>query len=232
MEKYWNERAEEDPFHYVDNREKLGSPNEESFWAGGEQVVQQLFEDLGVALAGDEDVVEIGCGIGRLTRALARRARSVQAVDVSEVMIEKAREYNPQLANVRWIHGDGATLAPLADESCDACVSFVVFQHLPDPNLTYGYVREIGRVLRSGGWAAFQVSNDPTVHRPPSGLARVRGWGRAILGRGPRIRNSAWRGSAIDLTELKQAAGDSGLDVEQIKDPGTLFCFVLARKPL
>jgi SAM-dependent methyltransferase len=230
MERYWDERAQEDPFHYVDNREQLGSPNQEAFWAGGEQVVEQLFEDLGVSLNGDEDVVEIGCGIGRLTRALAHRARSVQALDVSQVMLEHARSYNPALGNVHWIHCDGTTLAPLPDGSFDACVSFVVFQHLPDPNLTYGYVREMGRVLRPGGWAAFQVSNDPTIHLPPTGFARLRAWGRGVLKRGPRTHNAAWRGSAVDLTEVERAAGDGGLEVQRVKDPGSLFCFVLARR--
>jgi SAM-dependent methyltransferase len=145
-------------------------------------------------------------------------------------MLERARQYNPELENVDWIHGDGASLAPLSDQSVDACVSFVVFQHIPDPNLTYGYVREIGRVLRPGGWAAFQVSNDPTLHQRPSGLARLRELRKAILGIGPRTQNAAWRGSAVDLGELERAANDGGLEVEQVKNPGTLFCLVLARR--
>jgi SAM-dependent methyltransferase len=230
MERYWNERAQEDPFHYVDNREELGAPDQAAFWAGGEQVVDQLLHDLGVGLGGSEDVIEIGCGIGRLTRALAHRASSVQALDVSEEMLVHARNYNPELHNVNWIHGDGTTLAPLPDAGADACISFVVFQHLPDPELTYGYVREMGRVLRPGGWAGFQVSNDPSIHVRPTGIARLRETTRAILRRGPRTQHEAWRGSAVELSELKRAAQESGLEIERIKDPGTLFCFVLARR--
>lgn len=230
MEQYWNERAQEDPFHYVDNREVLGAPNQESFWAAGEQVIDQLFEDLDISLRGDEKVLELGCGIGRLTRAIAHRVASVDALDVSEVMLSHAREYNPELQNVQWIHCDGATLAPLADASFDAFISFVVFQHLPDPNLTYGYIREIGRVLRPGGWAAFQVSNDPKIHARPTGLARVRASVRRVLKIGPRTEHEAWRGSAVDLSELELAANRGGLQVERIENPGTLFCFVLARR--
>ena len=230
MERYWNRRAQEDPFYYVDNREKLGAPDQERFWKAGEQVVDQLFSDLGVSLRGDEDVVEIGCGIGRLTRALAHRAKSVHAFDVSDVMLQHARRYNPELHNVDWIHGDGTSLAPLSGESCDACVSFVVFQHLPNAELTYGYVREMGRVLRPGGWAGFQVSNAPNNHVRPTGLNRIRELKRAITRTGPRTQSAAWRGSAVDLTELDRAAKDAGLKVEQIKGEGSLFCFVLARK--
>jgi SAM-dependent methyltransferase len=230
MERYWDRRAREDPFHYVDNRGPLCSPDTESFWRGGEQVVDSLLGDLGVSLVGDEDVVEIGCGIGRLTRVLARRARTVQALDVSDVMLMHAETYNPELDNVQWLHCDGRTLAPLADASIDACVSFVVFQHLPDPAFTYGYVREMGRVLRPGGWAAFQVSNDPEVHRAPSGLDRIRELKRALTRTGPRTRNAAWRGSAVKIDELRRAGADGGLDVERVVNEGSLFCFVLARR--
>lgn len=230
MQRYWDERAQEDPFHYVDSREVLGSPNEEAFWAGGEEVVQHILHDLDVSLTGSEDVLEIGCGIGRLTRALAGQARSVTALDVSEVMLTHAQKYNPGLENVRWMHGDGTTLAPLPDRSFDVCFSFVVFQHLPDPNLTYGYVREIGRVLRPGAWAAFQVSNDPTVHERPSGLGRLRELRRGVLRTGPRTNNAAWRGSAVDLDELRRAAADGGLELEQVQNAGSLFCLVLGRR--
>lgn len=230
MQRYWDERAREDPFYYVDSRAALGAPNEEAFWAGGEEVVEILFQELGISLAGSEDVLEIGCGIGRLTRALAHRARSVAALDVSQVMLEHARKLNPELANVRWIHGDGTSLAQLPDRSFDACISFVVFQHLPDPHLTYGYVREIGRVLRPGGWAAFQVSNQPSLHKRPTGAARLLGFKRAILNQGARTQNAAWRGSAVDLTELERSANDGGLDLDQVKNPGSQFCLVLARR--
>ena len=230
MERYWDARAGEDPFHYVDNREELGASNQEAFWAAGEEVIDQMFRDLGISLRGDEAVVEIGCGIGRLTRALAHRSKSVHALDVSEVMLGHARDYNPQLHNVRWIHGDGTSLAPLPDASFDACISFVVFQHLPNPDLTYGYVREIGRVLRAGGWAAFQVSNDPKTHERPKGLVRAREFVRRIRRIGPRTQHEAWRGSAVELERLKRAASEGGMQVEQIKNPGSVFCFVLARR--
>lgn len=68
-------------------------------------------------------------------------------------MLELAREHNPALDAVEWIHGDGTSLEPLADASADACFSQVVFQHIPDPEITLGYVAEMGRVLRPGGSA-------------------------------------------------------------------------------
>src|SRR5205085_3060016 len=66
----------------------------------GTQVVDEISELLGVELVPSDRVVEIGCGVGRLTRELAGRTTHVDALDVSEEMLDLAREYNPELANV------------------------------------------------------------------------------------------------------------------------------------
>jgi SAM-dependent methyltransferase len=229
MRRFWDRAADEDAFFFVDNRLDYGRPDLERFWAVGERELQELLDAVAAPSPGpDDDVVEIGCGVGRLTRALAKRARTVRALDISERMLALAREHNPDLGNVEWVHGDGASLAGVEDASADACVSHVVFQHIPDPAVTLAYVREIGRVLRPGGWAAFQLSNDPSVHRPRGGF-RVRA--RALLGRGPRGQgNPAWLGSAVDLEDLRQAADTGGLALERVVGEGTQYCCVLARR--
>jgi SAM-dependent methyltransferase len=145
-------------------------------------------------------------------------------------MIDRARMHHAGLDNIRWIVGDGFGLAAIPDASVDACVSHVVFQHIPDPEITLGYVRDMGRVLRSGGWSAFQVSNDPSIHRTGP---RSRGRLAALLGRRerrPRGQDDpAWIGSAVDIGELRRAAADSGLEIERVVGEGTQFCAVLAR---
>jgi SAM-dependent methyltransferase len=173
-------------------------------------------------------VVEIGCGVGRLTRVLAAGAASVRALDVSPRMIELARELNPALANVEWIVGDGESLDGIDTASAGVCVSHVVFQHIAEPAVTLGYVHEIGRVLRPGGWAVFQVSNDPALHRARRPLPdRL----RAMAGLGPRGQDHPdWRGSAVDLDAVAAAAHDGGTDLERVSGQGTQWCVVLVRK--
>jgi SAM-dependent methyltransferase len=225
MRRFWDERAREDAFFFVDDRLAYRNPDLERFWRGGEEALDALLGACGLALAPTDDAVEIGCGLGRMTRAIAGNARTVRALDVSREMLDRAQELNPALANVTWLHGDGTSLAPIATASADACVSHVVFQHVPDPQVTLGYVREIGRVLRPGGWAAFQVSNDPSVHQPRGARRRL------PLRRAPRGReHPAWLGSAVDLDELAATAGDAGMDIEQLSGQGTQFCIVGARR--
>jgi SAM-dependent methyltransferase len=228
---FWDARAEEDAFFFVDNRLDYRKPDLDRFWRGGEEDLDKLLAALGVAVRSDDSVVEIGCGVGRLTRVLAARAADVRALDVSQRMLDVAQEHNGGLANVTWLLGDGASLTGVDAASADACVSHVVFQHVPDPEITLSYVREMGRVLRPGGWAAFQISNDPAIHRPRRGVARLRDAVKALVGRAPRGQaNPAWRGSAVELGALRAAAADGGMEVERVEGEGTQYCLVLARR--
>lgn len=231
IRRFWDERAEEDAFFFVDNRLEYGAPDLERFWQDGEHDLRLLLEVVGARVQPGDAVVDIGCGVGRLTRPLAQRAATVRALDVSPRMLDLAHEHNPELGNVAWLLGDGHSLGPVESASADACVSHVVFQHIADPAVTLGYVREIGRVLRPGGWAAFQLSNDPTPHRPAGRLKRLATDLRSRLGRGPGGQSDPnWRGSYTDLDELEAAAREAGLAAERIEGRGTQFCVVLLRK--
>lgn len=227
MRRFWNERAREDAFYFVDTRQRYRRPNRERFWAADE-LVDFILVQLDLELCSDETVLEIGCGIGRITRCLAARAHDVIALDVSDEMLSRARALNPGLDNVRWLQGDGTTLADVEPESVDACMSVVVLQHVPDAEITLGYVRELGRVLRRGGWAALQVSNDPSIHRPRDRLAHR---ALALVGLGPRgRRHPAWLGSYVELSAIAAAAADSGTQIERVWGEGTQYCLVLLRR--
>ena len=230
MREFWDARSREDAYFFVDDTLAYGDPNVERFWRGGEQVVDTLSDMLGFAVGAEEDVVDLGCGLGRLTRVLAARARHVDAFDVSGEMLRRAQELNPQLGNVDWHHGDGLSLRPLGDDSVDGVFSWVVFQHIPDPEITLGYIREMARVLRPGGWAAFGISDDPSIHaerplRERAGMAV-----RALVGRGPKGQAAAeWRGSSPGLERVRATAHEAGLTVERAEGTGTQFCCVLLR---
>lgn len=227
---FWDRRAEDDAFFFVDDRLTYGDPDLERFWAGGEKDLDTLLGCVDASLAASDRVVEIGCGVGRLTRVIASRCESVEALDVSERMLALAQEHNPEATNVRWVLGDGTSLHGVASGSADAVISHVVFQHIPDPAVTLGYVREIGRVLRPGGWAAFQVSNDPKVHRISRG-ERVRARLLALVGReGSTHTHPNWLGSHVELPDLESAAADGSMRIERVFGEGTLFCVVRTRR--
>ena len=229
MATFWDERARENAAYFVDNSLDYRHTDLEHFWADGPRTVDDVLATVDApAIRPEDDVVEIGCGIGRLTRPLSERARTVRALDISGEMLARASAANAHLANVEWVHGDGTSLAGIADASADVVFSHVVFQHVPSPDITLGYVREMGRVLRPGGWAAFQISNDASIHR--SGDRGLRAWLAARLRLAPGGQDHpAWLGSAVELPDLEAAAHDGGLEVERISGAGTQFCFVLLR---
>jgi ubiquinone/menaquinone biosynthesis C-methylase UbiE len=234
MRVFWDRRAREDAFHFVDSRVPYRRADLERFWRQGEKDLATLLEIAGVEVTPGTRVLEIGCGVGRLTRGLATRAGEVIALDVSAEMLALAREHNRELRNVEWALGDGTTLAGVADASVDGCLSHVVFQHIPDPGVTLGYVSEMGRVLRPGGWAAFQVSNDPRVHRASahgSVAGRLGRRVRAAVGRAPRgVDDPAWLGSAVDLDDVRAVADRAGLTIENVFGAGSQFCVIRARR--
>jgi SAM-dependent methyltransferase len=155
----------------------------------------------------------------------------VVGIDVSQEMIARARQLNGDLDNVSWVHGNGLDLQPLEDASVDLVVSLVVFQHIPDPNITLGYIRDIGRVLRPGGRAAIHVSNDPTVHRVPGDGLGVRERIMRLAGRSPRGReHSAWLGSAVELDQVASTAEAAGMTVAHVVGAGTQYCGLLLRR--
>jgi SAM-dependent methyltransferase len=229
MERFWDARAREDPFYFVDSRLTYHATDEEAFWAGGEAALTALLGGLGVNIPPGRVILDIGCGVGRLTRPLAQGAARVLALDVSGEMLARARQLNADLDNVEWLHGDGESLRPIPDGSVDVCISHVVFRHIPDPAITLGYIGEMGRVLRPGGFAAFELSNDPRAHRHQgvgmrSRLAR-------LLRRAPRGQDhAAWLGTWVDLDDIGNAASEAGMKVEQVAGAGTEFCGVVLRR--
>ncbi len=223
---FWDERAREDAYYFVDNRLDYRAPDVDRFWAGGEDALRGLFAVAGASIKEGDVVVDVGCGLGRLTRAAAAAGARVLALDVSEEMLTRAKALNDHLAGVDWLLGDGSTLHPIGDSEVDACISLVVFQHIPDPQITLGYIREMGRVLRPGGWAAFQLSTNPEIHRRnQSRWDRL----RALLGRAPRGQwNPAWFGSGVEVAALTATIEEAGMRLETLDSPGSQYCTVLA----
>jgi len=93
-----------------------------------------------------DDILDLGCGTGRYSAALAGHFDArVTAVDPSEKMLaQSARKAEPA---VRLMHGSGEAI-PLPDDSVDMVFISMVFHHFTDPPAAAGECR---RVLRAGG---------------------------------------------------------------------------------
>ena len=176
-------------------------------------------------------VLDIGCGVGRLTRVLAERAAHVHAIDVSAEMLEQARGLNAHLTNVSWHHGDGTTLQPIEDALGRRGR---VPRRLPAHPRPAGHAR-LRRRDRPGAAARRlgRASRSPTIRRFTGRAVGLAQRVKAAVGRAPRGQDEPeWLGSAVDLDDVRAAAMEGGLDVERVAGEATQFCFVRAVRAL
>jgi ubiquinone/menaquinone biosynthesis C-methylase UbiE len=171
--------------------------------ARGEEELSSLFARLGAEPRGGV-CVEVGCGPGRMTGALAARFDRVVAGDVSPEMLARAGEA-VTAANVDFRQVTGERLDGVEDSSADAAVCYLVLQHLPSRRLAQAYVRELGRVLAPGGEAFVQL---PLLH----GGVVPRLW-RALRTPVARLSKPELRGVRLTRRELDRAVADAGLTV-------------------
>jgi ubiquinone/menaquinone biosynthesis C-methylase UbiE len=99
--------------------------------------------------------VEVGCGAGRLTYALAQDFANVHALDVSPHRIADGQRW-PNSSNVTF-HLVREPTIPLADGVCDLCISTHVLQHIAESKVIEAYLHEMYRVLRPGGCILIHV---------------------------------------------------------------------------
>ena len=98
-----------------------------------------------------ERVLDLGCGPGIVSRALAPDAGLVVALDLTREMLLQARTRCDEtgISNVGCVTGDGELL-PFAAETFDAAVTRLALHHFPDPSRI---LHEIARVMKPGGRA-------------------------------------------------------------------------------
>ena len=162
----WDHRARENAFYYIASSKDDWDPAE--FYASGEQSVEEIIRpDMDEIRRGRSAakmrVLEIGCGAGRMTRALARIFGEVHGVDVSGEMVARGRELLSGVPNAHLHQNNGADLQVLGDLRFDFAFSFIVFQHIPSQAIIENYIREVQRVLRPGSLFKFQVQGSSKV---------------------------------------------------------------------
>jgi len=213
MRKDWDARARENAEHYIATGAKEW--DERNFFRSGEinvanEVMPEMHRICGGARSPlDLRALEIGCGVGRMTRMLSRIFGSVTSVDVSPEMIGRAKVNLAGFDNVSLLLGDGATLPGVADQSHDFAFSFIVFQHIPSEEVIASYCREVWRVLKPGSLFKFQVQ----------GVVRM------------DLNPDTWDGVPFSEAAARQLCEDSGFTFEASHGAGSQYYWLWFRKP-
>jgi len=182
IKSFWNRAADENPYWYVSSFCPYDAErNLEEFWASGQAIWNDIKLVTGYAPRTGDTVVEIGCGVGRLTRAIAPAVGRVIALDISERMLAIARQGN--LPNAEFQVAQGFTLPGIPDGSADLVLGYCVFQHLPTHAALKSYLAEMYRVTKPGGIITFTlVPRDWTTWLLPA--MRLKAYLRERLSRG------------------------------------------------
>ena len=109
---------------------------------------------LGPFLRPDMQVLEIGSGLGRVSRHVVPQVAHLTCADILPEALDFLAQVLPSEGVTRHLLS-GLDLQGLEDESFDLVYSFATFFHL-DWELVVQYFREIGRVLRPGGRAVLE----------------------------------------------------------------------------
>jgi SAM-dependent methyltransferase len=122
-----------------------------------EQIIPLAVEEL----AGRHKILDLGCGDGQIARALAAQGSDVLGVDPTQLHIDVAIERG---GGPRYLLG-GATKIPADDETFDAVVACLVFEHIDQMDEA---MAEVARVLKPNGQFSFFL-NHPLLQTPGSG---------------------------------------------------------------
>lgn len=161
----WNVLSLKSGYGFVSHLQPGQRWDAAEFHLTGVRFVDRMMErvqDYGVKEPSGATLLEIGCGVGRFMQPFACRFKHVTGIDISRVMLARARRYCASLPNITYLLNDGASI-PLPDASVDYCVSAGVFQHITDAEVILNYIREALRVLVPGGVFLFQFEGNRTA---------------------------------------------------------------------
>ncbi len=208
MERDWNRRARENARYYIATM-RTDWTDEDFLNSGRATIEQHILNDM-PNICGERDpkkmrVLEVGCGAGRLTKALAEVFGEVYGVDVSGGMIDAARAFLRAQSNAFVYRNNGMDLTVLPDLRFNFAFSYLVFQHIPSSEIIESYFREVNRRLLPGSLFKCQVNGCLGKPRRFSWLSK----------------SNTWVGAALSEEQVVDMAERSGLEARHMLGAGT-----------
>jgi len=160
LQRDWDELGRTDPLWAILSREdRQGNKwDAAEFFATGRRAIEREMSHIrslnidvpsGTAL-------DFGCGVGRLTQALAEYFDEVYGVDIAPAMLELAEKYNRHRDRCQYLLNTVDDLSLFSSNTFGFIYSSLVLQHM-EPQYSKKYIREFLRILAPGGLLVFQL---------------------------------------------------------------------------
>jgi SAM-dependent methyltransferase len=221
-QQHWDRLASQDPMWVIlTEPDKAGKWDERAFFESGEREISAalaLLRERFCLTPRRRTAVDFGCGLGRLTQALATHFEHVHGIDISERMVSEARLRNRYGDRVTYHANVTDELPMLATASVDFVYSRLVLQHVPS-HVARRYVTAFGRILAPGGVGFFQ-----TLSRATRWPVRVRHFVRDVIP-GPYrwlrdlLRPGAhWEMNVLPEHAVQESLAGTGVRVAHVLD--------------
>lgn len=170
LQSNWNMFGKEDPLWAIATwPDKKGNRWElREFFELGKKEIAGVLEHLsllGVPVSRGR-ALDFGCGVGRLTQALAQHFDEAVGVDIAPSMIKLANRYNRHGVRCTYRLNEVDDLELFPSEWFDFIYTNIVLQHML-PTYSKSYIREFMRVLKPGGITVFQLPSERTERKTP-----------------------------------------------------------------
>jgi len=110
--------------------------------------MERIKENLDIKTT--DNVLDFGCGIGRLLKPVSKLCHQVVGVDISEGMIGYGLEYCKDNENILFKAMQSETAIPIGSDLVDKIYSFIVLQHT-EKHKAFKILCELCRTLKTGG---------------------------------------------------------------------------------
>lgn len=158
----WEKNAEKDAYWAVltSSQYETKAWDREAFFNSGRKeiaILQEYIEKQNLPVNFQGKALDFGCGVGRLTQALAPHFSEVYGIDISLNMIQEAKKALPyDLTTINFVHNPAPDLGLFASHSFDFIYSNIVLQHISRKHQRR-YLKEFARLMKPKGWIIIQV---------------------------------------------------------------------------
>ncbi len=239
LQRNWDEFGRIDPlWAIITHPDKKGQKWQiDEFFEFGKKEIEEVMDrigQLGISYQ-RKKALDFGCGVGRLTQALAEYFDEVCGVDIAPSMIELAKKYNRYGNKCSYFLNESDNLSLFNERQFDFIYTNITLQHIR-PQHSKNYIKEFLRILDRNGLLIFQVPSEASsqlniIDRIRLFLTELDFYRR--LRYGTKAKMEMWGIKRDEVISLLEKNGGEILDIRKDDSAGkawTSYQYVVRKK--